>query len=100
MKNKIIRYLLIIFTLVINPHSVLLSEPLNNIDYKIIPKEIADNAIQLRNRTINNDLSIEIVESLTTEVGPRRMGTEGDKRAISWAMQKFEHFVYLSCWLY
>ena len=98
MKNKIIRYLLIIFTLVINPHSILLSEPLNNIDYKIIPKEIADNAIQLRNRTINNDLSIEIVESLTTEVGPRRMGTEGDKRAISWAMQKFEHLGFDRYW--
>ncbi len=53
------------------------------VDHDIIPVELANNAVLLRERALLDNLSVEIVESLTTEVGPRRVGTDGDKRAIA-----------------
>ena len=61
-------------------------DPPLEIDYSIISKTITNNAIALRERALSDNLSVDIVESLTTEVGPRRMGTDGDQRAISWAL--------------
>ena len=49
--------------------------PLLDIDHSIIPKNITNNAIALRDRALSDNLSVEIVESLTTEVGSRRMGS-------------------------
>ena len=50
---------------------------------------MADTALataqQLRDRAINSSRGWEIVESLTTEVGPRLAGTEADARAVQWA---------------
>ncbi len=39
---------------------------------------------------LSSDLSYELVESLTTEVGPRMMGTPGDAKAIVWAVDKMK----------
>ncbi|MBJ89223.1 MAG: hypothetical protein CMO98_05105 [Woeseia sp.] len=55
-----------------------------------IPKELSREAMLLRERALRDNLSVELVESITTEVGPRRIGTEGDKRAIAWAVAKFQ----------
>ena len=56
----------------------------------LIPPEIVAEATALRERALQDNLSVDIVESVTTEVGPRRMGTDGDKRVIAWAQAKFE----------
>ena len=68
------------------------------VDHGIIPANLADEAILLRERALLDNLSVDIVESLTTEVGPRRIGTEGDQRAIAWAVAKFEELGFDRAW--
>ena len=46
-------------------------------------------AERLRDQAMAGSGAYAIVESLTTEVGPRMAGTEGDARAVDWAKQKF-----------
>lgn len=68
------------------------------VDSSIIPADLANNAILLRERALLDNLPVDIVESITTEVGPRRVGTEGDKRAIAWALEKFEELDFDRVW--
>jgi hypothetical protein len=68
------------------------------IDHAIISEDLANNAILLRERALLDNLPVDIVESITTEVGPRRVGTEGDKRAIAWAQAKFEELGFDRVW--
>ena len=70
-------------------------EPL---DTSIIPQVLANQAVLLRERALLSDLSIDIVESVTTEVGPRRVGTVGDQRAVAWAVNKFEELGFDRVW--
>ncbi len=56
---------------------------------KLTEKEMA-HAAKLRDAAKKSDLAYEILESLTTEVGPRMAGTPGDARAVAWAMDKFK----------
>ena len=67
-------------------------------DPAAIPAEVAANAIALRERALEDNLSVDIVESVTTEVGARRMGTEGDRRVIAWAQAKFEELGFDRAW--
>jgi Zn-dependent M28 family amino/carboxypeptidase len=67
-------------------------------DHSIISPELANDAILLRERALLDNLSVDIVESLTTEVGARRVGTEGDKRAIAWAQAKFRELGFDRVW--
>ena len=73
------------------------SEPLR-VDDDVIPRTVADNAVLLRERALLDNLSVDIVESLTTEVGPRRVGTPGNQRAIDWAVEKFEALGFDRVW--
>ncbi len=68
------------------------------LDSDLIPPEIAARAVALRDRALTDNLSVDIVESVTTEVGPRRMGTEGDKRVIAWSQAKFEELGFDRVW--
>lgn len=68
------------------------------IDHSIIPENLANNAILLREKALLDNLPVDIVESITTEVGPRRVGTEGEKRAIAWAQAKFEELGFDRVW--
>ena len=68
------------------------------VNYDIISKKLANNAVLLRERALLDNLSVDIVESITTEVGPRRAGTEGDKRAIAWAAAKFKELGFDRVW--
>lgn len=70
----------------------------NTIDPSIIPADIAAKAVALRERALNDNLSVDIVESVTTEVGSRRMGTAGDQRVIAWAQAKFEELGFDRVW--
>jgi len=70
----------------------------STVDHSVIPEAIADAAILLRERALLDNLSVDIVESLTTEVGPRRIGTDGDKRAIAWAQAKFAELGFDKVW--
>lgn len=53
---------------------------------------------QLRDKAQKSDLAYQILESLTTEVGPRMAGTEGDARAVKWAENKFEQLGFDKVW--
>jgi hypothetical protein len=49
-----------------------------------VPAQIA----QLRDAALNDDYAWDIVEGLTTEVGPRLAGTEAEARARTWSVAK------------
>jgi hypothetical protein len=55
-------------------------------------------AAQLRELAQQDDTGWKVVESLTTEVGPRLAGSEGDARAVEWAKAKFKALGYDKVW--
>ncbi|MUV15667.1 M20/M25/M40 family metallo-hydrolase [Lysobacter sp. HX-5-24] len=55
-------------------------------------------ATQLRDKAVADDTGYKIVESLTTEVGPRMAGSEADARAVAWAVAKFKSLGYDKVW--
>ncbi len=61
------------------------------------PSEQADMSA-LSKTALKSDLSYELVESLTTEVGPRMMGTPGDAKAIVWAVDKMKSLGFDKVW--
>ena len=63
-----------------------------------IPDAAMATAAALRERALASDLGYRIVESLTTEVGPRPGGSEADARAVAWAEAKFRALGYDRVW--
>ena len=47
-------------------------------------------ASTLRERGLSDDTAWRLVESLTTEVGPRAAGSPGDAAAVAWAMREMQ----------
>ena len=45
-------------------------------------------AVTLRDTALRSDVAFGVVESLTTEVGPRPAGSKGDAAAVDWAVRK------------
>lgn len=68
------------------------------VETAIIPQEMVDMAVALRDRALQDNLSVDIVESVTTEVGPRRIGTAGDMRVIAWSQEKFKELGFDKVW--
>ena len=68
------------------------------VDPDIIPPAVVAKAVALRDRALEDNLSVDIVESVTTEVGSRRMGTEGDQRVIAWSQAKFRELGFDRVW--
>jgi carboxypeptidase Q len=64
-----------------------------------IPAAAMANAAQLRERTLQDTTAWQVVESLTTEVGPRLAGSEADARAVRWTEAKFKALGYDKVWL-
>ena len=54
---------------------------------------------KVRTSALNSDLSYKLLESLTTEVGPRLPGTKNDKKAVAWAKAKFNELGFDKVWL-
>ena len=57
-----------------------------------------DQAAQLRERAAQDGTAYALIESLTTEVGPRMPGSEADARAVAWAKARFESLGYDKVW--
>lgn len=55
-------------------------------------------AAWIRDAAGDDNKSYAIVESLTTEVGPRMAGTEADLRAVAWAEAKFKELGFDKVW--
>jgi carboxypeptidase Q len=64
-----------------------------------IPDTAFTTAEQLRDQLHAGSGAFAIVESLTTEIGPRLAGTEADARAVAWAKATFERLGYDRVWL-
>ena len=60
-------------------------------------KEIA-NLEQLKATALESNLSYDIVESLSTEVGHRLVGSAGDKKSIAWAVNKMKSLGFDKVW--
>jgi acetylornithine deacetylase/succinyl-diaminopimelate desuccinylase-like protein len=63
-----------------------------------IPDGTLATAKQLRERALADETGWKIVESLTTEVGPRLAGSEADARAVQWAAAKFKQLGFDKVW--
>ncbi len=57
-----------------------------------------DAAAQLRERALGDGTAYGLIESLTTEIGPRLPGSEADARAVAWAKARFEALGYDRVW--
>ena len=83
--------LIIFFSITVSTVTTVASaKTLNEVDTKTIE--------QLKQTALNSDLSYQILESLTTEVGNRRLGTAGDKKAIKWAVAKMKALGFDKVW--
>lgn len=63
-----------------------------------IPDAALATAAQLRERALADQTGWKVIESLTTEVGPRLAGSEADARAVEWAKAKFKALGYDKVW--
>jgi carboxypeptidase Q len=52
----------------------------------------------VREQALKSNLGYEILESLTTEVGPRMAGTPQDTMAVKWAVKKFKALGFDKVW--
>lgn len=55
-------------------------------------------AATLRQQALADETAWKVVESLTTEIGPRLAGSEADARAVAWAEAKFRELGYDRVW--
>jgi len=60
--------------------------------------EQLDQVEQLKQQALKSDLAWNLVESLTTEVGPRMPGTPGDKAGVAWAVKKLNALGFDKVW--
>ncbi|MGD8326628.1 MAG: M20/M25/M40 family metallo-hydrolase [Sphingomonadales bacterium] len=58
-------------------------------------KEIADKLIETG---LSDDLAYQLLESLTTEVGPRLAGSAQDQKAVSWAVNQLKTLGFDKVW--
>lgn len=63
-----------------------------------IPAASLTTAAQLREQALKDDTGWKVVESLTTEVGPRLAGSDADARAVAWAVAKFKALGFDKVW--
>lgn len=64
-----------------------------------IPDAAFANAGPLRDKALQDRTAWQVLESLTTEIGPRLAGSEADARAVRWAEAKFKALGYDKVWL-
>jgi Zn-dependent M28 family amino/carboxypeptidase len=64
-----------------------------------IPDTALAKTAQLRETALADDTAWKVVESLTTEVGPRLAGSEADARAVAWAQAKFKELGFDKVWI-
>ena len=64
----------------------------------VLPQATLDAAAKLRDRALGDATAYALIESLTTEIGPRLPGSEADARAVAWAKARFEALGYDKVW--
>lgn len=96
MRSSPIRFVLSVGALLIGTLPVAMAAPPRD---TLIPASALANGAQLRDRALQDKTAWQVVESLTTEVGPRLAGSEADARAVRWAEAKFKALGYDKVWL-
>ena len=76
--------------------ALLAAAPLSARD--VLPQASLDTAAQLRERALGDATAYALIESLTTEIGPRLPGSEADARAVEWAKARFAALGYDKVW--
>ena len=76
---------------------LLLTLPLIAEEGSLTPENLAT-AAKLRDQAMKGTRAFEIVESLTTEVGPRLAGTPGDRAGVAWAQAKLKELGFDKVW--
>ena len=80
------------------PLALALAAPVADASETRIPDHALEQATRLRERALADDTGWRVVESLTTEVGPRPAGSEADARAVAWAQAKFRELGFDRVW--
>ncbi|MFC6841933.1 M28 family peptidase [Xanthomonas theicola] len=78
--------------------AVLATSPASAVEATRIPQAALPTAATLREQALADDTGWKVVESLTTEIGPRIAGGEADARAVAWAKAKFEALGFDKVW--
>lgn len=78
--------------------ALLIAAPLAARQPTRIPDAAITQANTLRASALADPTAWQVLESLTTEVGPRLAGSEGDARAVAWAQAKFRELGYDRVW--
>jgi hypothetical protein len=60
---------------------------------------LRDSVEQLQSRALQDDTAWKLIESLTTEVGPRMGGSPGDAKAVQWARENLHALGFDRVWL-
>ena len=63
-------------------------------DDLVFDSKTLDKAASLRDGALQKNAAYTLLESLTTEIGPRMAGSPADAKAIAWAEQKFKTLGY------
>ncbi|MGH8105874.1 MAG: M28 family peptidase [Arenimonas sp.] len=63
-------------------------------DPQLLDTKSLNKATELRDQALQENQAYELLESLTTEVGPRMAGSPGDANAVAWAQKKFKELGY------
>ncbi|MEM6411136.1 MAG: M20/M25/M40 family metallo-hydrolase [Pseudomonadota bacterium] len=79
-----------LFTTLLISTSVSLAASAQPVEPAPIPAEIAETADLLIERALTDEIGLEFVEDLTTEVGQRLAGSEAEARARDWSVTKLE----------
>ena len=64
-----------------------------------IPESALAAATALRDKALADDTGWKVVESLTTEIGPRLAGSDADAKAVAWAQAKFKALGFDKGWI-
>lgn len=78
--------------------ALLVAAPLQAAQPTRIDQPSLDRAAALRTQALADPTAWQVLESLTTEVGPRMAGSEADARAVEWARAKFKALGYDKVW--
>ena len=60
---------------------------------------LSENIQNLQTQALQSDLAYSLLHSLTTEVGPRLAGSDGDRRAVQWSRSIMESLGFDKVWV-
>lgn len=63
-----------------------------------LTKDIMDNANAIGEKAAGANLGYEVLRSLTTEVGHRKVGSANDAKAVAWAVAKMKEYGFDRVW--